>query len=310
VVTLNINKPMQSLQSITDLIRWGASRFSEAELCFGHGTDNAIDEAAALVLFALHLPPDLSDFWFSARLTDEERRTILALMQRRVEERIPLPYLTGEAWFAGLRFHVNQDVLIPRSPIAEFIETGFAPWIESSRISHLLDLCCGSGCIGLAAAIHLAECSVDLVDVSAAALKVAQQNLQEHGLEARVNLIRSDLFNSVQGRRYDVIVSNPPYVSRDELSRLPREYSYEPALALQAEEDGLAIVARIIRDAHAYLNPGGILIVEVGNNTARLMERYPEIEFIWLEFERGGEGVFMCTAEELGKFAGSFNSGS
>ena len=297
---------MQSLQTITDFIRWGASRFNEAGLFFGHGTDNAMDEAAALVLHTLHLPPDLPGVWFGARLTEEERSTVLTQLQRRIAERIPVPYLTGEAWFAGLRFKVTADVLVPRSPLAELVENGFEPWIETTKIEHLLDLCCGSGCIGIAAAVYLPDCEVDLSDISEAALQVARDNVQEHGLEDRVRLLRSDLFADIGDRRYDVIVSNPPYVSSAEMLRLPREYRYEPALALEAEEDGLAVVARILRQAQDYLTPWGILAIEVGRSARALMERYPDVPFLWLDFERGGEGVFLFTAEELKQFAALF----
>jgi ribosomal protein L3 glutamine methyltransferase len=297
---------MQSLRSITDFIRWGASRFNEAGLFFGHGTDNALDEAAALVLHTLHLPPDLPAVWFSARLTEQERSTVFTQLQRRIDDRLPLAYLTGEAWFAGLRFKVNPDVLIPRSPLAELVENGFEPWIESGKIEHLLDLCCGSGCIGIAAAAYLPDCEVDLADISEPALRVASDNVQEHGLENRVHVIGSDLFEAITDRRYDVIVSNPPYVSRAELAQLPREYGHEPVMALEAGEDGLAVVAGILRQARDYLTPWGILVIEVGRSAQALMERYPDIPFIWLDFERGGEGVFLFTAEELERFAALF----
>lgn len=297
---------MKSLQSIADFIRWGTSRFNEAGLYFGHGTDNALDEAVALTLFALHLPPDLSSIWFNSRLTEQERTQILTLMRRRIDERIPLPYLTGESWFAGLRFKVNSDVLIPRSPLAELVENGFEPWIESGKINHLLDLCCGSGCIGIAAAAYLPACEVDLIDISEPALKVAEENVAEHGFDGRVKIIRSDLFSSLQGKIYDVIVSNPPYVSSKELSQLPKEYTYEPMLALEAEEDGLAVVARILKQAREYLTPWGILVLEVGRSAEALTSRYPDIPFLWLDFERGGEGVFLFTTEELHRFAERF----
>jgi len=297
---------MESLQSISDFIRWGASRFSEAGLFFGHGTDNALDEAAALVLHTLHLPPDLPAVWFNTSLTKEERLTVLTQLQRRIVNRVPVPYLTGEAWFAGLRFKVNPDVLIPRSPLAELVEKGFEPWIESAKIGHLLDLCCGSGCIGIAAAAFLPDCEVDLSDISEPALQVARENVEEHGLVNRVNVIRSDLFSAVAGKRYDVIVSNPPYVSSIEMAQLPREYGYEPVLALEAGEDGLAVVVRILRQARDYLTPRGILVIEVGRSAQTLMARYPDIPFLWLDFERGGEGIFLFTSEELKQFDALF----
>ena len=294
---------MQSLSTISDFIRWGASRFHEAGLFFGHGTDNALDEAAALVLHALHMPPDLHASWFQSRLTGEERERVIALIQRRIDERLPLPYLTGEAWFAGLRFLVDTQVLIPRSPIAELIEQGFAPWLAADRIERVLDLCTGSGCIGIATAVYLPESEVDLVDISTAALAVCEKNIQLYDLSDRVKAIESDLFASLPPARYDLIVSNPPYVGASEMSDLPREYHHEPVLALQAEEAGLAIVKRILRDAPRYLAPDGVLIIEVGNSAHLLQETYPEIPFIWLDFANGGDGVFLLRAEDLAQYA-------
>jgi ribosomal protein L3 glutamine methyltransferase len=290
---------VQSLLSITDYIRWATSRFSESRLFFGHGTDNALDEAAALVLGALHLPPDLPPVWFSSRLTADERETVLTLIQRRINERKPLPYLLGEAWFAAMRFHVNEHVLIPRSPIAELIETGFSPWLESSSAPQILDLCCGSGCIGIAAAAYLPDSQVDLVDISADALAVAKRNVAEYDLQERVTIYQSDLFEALPARSYDLIVSNPPYVGAVEMGALPEEYRHEPALALQANEDGLEIVHRILKQAKRYLSPRGVLIVEVGNSARLLMQNSPQTPFTWLEFERGGDGVFLLTAADL-----------
>jgi ribosomal protein L3 glutamine methyltransferase len=290
---------VQTLISIADFIRWGASRFSEAKLFFGHGTDNALDEAAALVLGALHLPPDLPVSWFSSRLTADEREKVLGLIQRRIDERVPLPYLLGEAWFAGMRFHVNDQVLIPRSPIAELIEAGFAPWLEPSPTPQILDLCCGSGCIGIAAAAYLPDSRVDLVDISADVLQVAKQNIAEYDLQERVTIYQSDLFETLPAKRYDLIVSNPPYVGAAEMGELPDEYRHEPVLALQANENGLEIVQRILKQARRYLSPRGILIVEVGNSARLLAQHYPGIPFVWLDFERGGEGVFLLSAADL-----------
>ncbi|MES9925424.1 MAG: 50S ribosomal protein L3 N(5)-glutamine methyltransferase [Candidatus Thiodiazotropha endolucinida] len=290
---------MQTLISIADFIRWGASRFSEANLFFGHGTDNALDEAAALVLGALHQPPDLPASWFGCRLTGDERERVLGLIQRRIDERVPLPYLLGEAWFAGMRFHINEQVLIPRSPIAELIEKGFSPWLGPSAEPRILDLCCGSGCIGIAAAAYLPESHVDLADISAGALAVARQNIAEYGLQERVTLHQSDLFEKLPDKQYDLIVSNPPYVGAAEMEGLPDEYRHEPVLALQANENGLEIVQRILKQAKRHLSPRGIMIVEVGNSAQLLMDSYPEIPFVWLDFERGGEGVFLLSAADL-----------
>lgn len=296
---------LQSLSTISDFIRWGASRFNEAGLFFGHGTDNAIDEAAALVLYALHLPHDLHASWFQSRLTAEERDRVLGLIHRRIEKRFPLPYLTGEAWFAGLRFTVNSHVLIPRSPMAELIESGFSPWLDAEHVGRVLDLCCGGGCIGIATAVYLPDSQVDLVDISTQALAVSEENIQEYDLSDRVHTIQSDLFKSLDSTRYDLIISNPPYVGAEEMAGLPQEYRHEPTLALHAEEDGLDIVKRILRDAPQYLAPDGILIVEVGNSASLLQDTYPNIPFVWLDFEKGGDGVFLLRAEDLAQYTAS-----
>lgn len=311
-----------SLHSIRDWVRYGASRFSEAGLYFGHGTDNALDEAWLLVLHALHLDHSLPESYLNCRITAAEASAIAALFERRIKERIPAAYLTGKAWFAGLEFGVNASVLVPRSPLAELVERGFAPWMEPEQISRVLDLCTGSGCIAIASAHYLPDAMVDGVDISPEALAVAQQNLKAHGMEERLNLLQGDLYEpltnplsqpSPRGRRgkgalrewqgigtgYDVIISNPPYVSSAEYASLPEEYRREPALGLEAEDEGLAIVIRILRDAHRYLRSGGILVVEVGNSAAALIERYPRVPFTWLAFERGGEGVFVLREEEL-----------
>lgn len=287
------------LMTIQDFVRWGASRFNAAGLHFGHGTNNAIDEAAHLVLSGLHLEPGLPAGFRDCRLTPAERVVISDLIERRVVERLPAAYLTGRAWFAGLAFAVNQHVLVPRSPIAELIEAGFEPWIDAENIGRVLDLCTGSGCIGIAAAIHLPDADVDLVDISPAALEVARLNVERHGVGDRVRVLESDLFASLAGSRYDVIVSNPPYVSRAEFDTLPAEYHNEPSLGLLGGEDGLDLVARILYEAARYLTDDGILIVEVGNSAPTLEQRLPEVPFTWLEFERGGEGVFLLTREQL-----------
>jgi ribosomal protein L3 glutamine methyltransferase len=290
------------LTTIQDFIRWGASRFNAAGLFFGHGTDNAIDEATNLVLFALHLPPDLPAMYRDCRLTDAERGAVAELLERRVVERKPAAYLTHRAWFAGLEFHVNEDVLVPRSPMAELVEAGFDPWVDPEQVRRVLDLCTGSGCIGIAAAVHLPDTQVDLADISEGALAVASLNVALHGLGERVRIIQSDLFAELQGERYDVIVSNPPYVSAAELAALPPEYHREPSLGLLAGETGLEVVLRILCEAPRHLEEGGILIVEVGSAALELEQRFPDLPFLWLEFERGGEGVFLINREQLLEF--------
>lgn len=298
--------PESELLTLRDWVRWGASRFNEAGLCFGHGTDNALDEALALVLHALHLDHQLPADYLDARVSRDEAAGILDLLRERVERRVPAAYLIGEARFAGLDFYVDENVLIPRSPIAELIEQGFSPWLDSEHVSSVLDLCCGSGCIGIACAYAFPDALVDLGDISPAALEVAARNIERHHLEGRVRALRADVYDGLDGERYDLIVSNPPYVSLAEMARLPEEYRHEPELALEAGEDGMDIVARILAQGADYLRPGGIMVVEVGASAELLMARYPGIPFLWIDFERGGDGVFLLTAEQLEEFRDSF----
>jgi ribosomal protein L3 glutamine methyltransferase len=288
------------LHTIRDLIRWGASRMNEAGLHFGHGTDNAIDEAAALVLHALHLPPDVHVEYFQSSVTPAEKQAALGLLERRITERKPAAYLTHRAWFMSLPFYVDERVLVPRSPLAELIDRHFAPWLPDSRkVEHILDLGAGSGCIGIACACAFPDARVDLVDVSAEALEVARRNVAEHGLEEQVEVIQSDLFSALKGRHYDLIVSNPPYVGLEELDTLPAEYHHEPRLGLAAGEEGLDVVVEILRQAADHLKRDGLLIVEVGNAQYALCEAFPEVPFTWLEFERGGHGVFLLNAAQV-----------
>jgi protein-(glutamine-N5) methyltransferase, ribosomal protein L3-specific len=289
---------LSGLRTVRDFIRWGASRFAEAGLVFGHGTDNALDEAAALVLHALHLPPDLPAAWFGAALTRDEREAVAALLRRRIEERLPAAYLTGEAWFAGIPFQVDPRVLIPRSPIAELIEHGFEPWAAGIEVRRILDLGTGSGCIGIACALAFPGAEVDLADVSAEALEVARANVARHGLEDRVRAVRSDGFEALDGT-YDLIVSNPPYVSAAQMRALPPEHRHEPALALAAGPEGLDFALRILREAPARLRDPGLLVVEVGEAADALQARLPELPLIWPEFARGGDGVFVIDSAQL-----------
>lgn len=298
----------ESLLTIRDFIRWGASRFNEAGLFFGHGTDNSLDEAVALVLHTLHLGTDLPPLYLDARLTQDEREEVTSLIQRRIDERLPAAYLTHEAWFAGLPFYVDERVLVPRSPIAELLEAHFQPWIAEENLHRVLDLCTGSGCIGIAAAIHSPWLEVDLVDISQDALQVAEKNIEKHQLADQVNAIHSDLFSALQGERYDIIVSNPPYVNVTEMNGLADEYQAEPRLGLVADDHGLQIVNKILSEAAQHLNPHGVLIVEVGSSAETVLERYPNVPFVWLDFERGGDGVFLLTLEQLTEFSDQFNS--
>lgn len=287
------------LISLRDYIRWGASQFNAAGLFFGHGTDNAWDEAAQLVLHALHLPVQESNpHWFDARLTTAERRAVLELLERRVRERVPAAYLTGEAWFSGLRFYVDERVLVPRSPIAELIEQGFEPWLQHSP-AKILDLCTGSGCIGIACAYAFPDADVDLSDISPDALAVAERNIEEHQLRDRVRAVQSDLFASLEGQIYDLIVSNPPYVDREDLAAMPAEYHAEPALGLASGDDGLDFTRRLLVEASQHLTAKGLLVVEVGNSQPALERAFPELPFTWLEFAQGGQGVFVISAVDL-----------
>jgi ribosomal protein L3 glutamine methyltransferase len=294
---------IEQLHTIADFVRWGASLFSEAGLCFGHGTDNAMDEASYLVLHALHLPAHLPDYQRMARLTEREKEAVVDLLLRRVQQRRPAPYLTHEAWFAGLKFYVDERVLVPRSPLAEIIDQRFAPWLECEP-DRVLDLCTGSGCIAIACAYAFRDAEVDAADISLDALEVAMINIQAHELKGHVHAVHSDLFAALEGRCYDLIVSNPPYVATAEMERLPVEYRHEPAHALEAGDDGLDYVVRILRRAAAHLTEGGLLVVEVGGSAQALQRRLPHLPFVWLEFQRGGDGVFLLTAQQLAEYGG------
>ena len=297
------------LRSLRDWVRWGASRFNEAGLFFGHGTDNALDEALALVLHALHLRHDIPADYLDARITAAESAAVAELFAQRLDRRIPAAYQIGEARFAGLDFYVDENVLIPRSPIAELIEEGFAPWLDPDQVSSVLDLCCGSGCIGIACAYAFPLALVDLADISPAALDVATRNIERHDLEGRVRALRADVYDGLDGERYDLIVSNPPYVSSAEMQGLPDEYRHEPELGLEAGDDGMDVVARILAGGAEYLSPGGIMVVEVGFSADLLIGRYPDVPFLWLDFQRGGDGVFLLTAEQLDDYRDVFEEG-
>ena len=286
------------LSTIIDFIRFGASRFNAAGLSFGHSYDNALDEATQLVLHALHLPHDMSPVYGQAKLVADEKERVLALFQRRIEERSPACYLTGEAWFAGLSFKSDQRALVPRSPIAELIEAGFEPWLGGRPVERVLDLCTGSGCIAIATAHYHPDWQVDAVDLSPDALALARENVER--LETgNVRLLQSDLFRNLQGERYDLIVSNPPYVTHAETDALPKEYSHEPELGLRAGDDGLDLALEILRDAPAHLSEQGLLICEVGDSERHLIKLLPELPFVWVEFKVGQMGIFVLEREDL-----------
>lgn len=303
----DIGQLPEELSTLRDVIRWAATQFSRANLYYGHGTDNALDESTRLVLQTLAIPAGREQLLLDARLTGEEKYQLHGLIRRRIEERIPLPYLTGVAWFAGLAFQVNEHVLIPRSPIAELIEQGFEPWLAGLQPHKILDLCTGGGCIGIACAHYFEEAEIDLADLSSDALSVAQQNVQQYELNDRVQCLQSDLFEGLQGKHYDLIVSNPPYVDREDVESMPAEFLHEPALALASGDDGLDITRRILREAADYLTEVGVLVVEVGNSGIALEQAFPGVAFTWLEFERGGHGVFVFTRLELEHHCAEFS---
>lgn len=286
------------LATIIDFIRYGASRFSAAGLSFGHSYDNALDEATQLVLHALHLPHDLGPAYGQARLVAEEKAAVLALFERRIAERIPACYLTGEAWFAGLSFKSDPRALVPRSPIAELIETGFEPWLAGRPVERALDLCTGSGCIAIATAHYNPDWQVDAVDISDDALALARENVER--LETpNVRLIRSDLFRGLAGEVYDLILTNPPYVTHAETDALPPEYAHEPELGLRAGDDGLDLALEILRDAPQHLSEHGLLICEVGESERHLVKLLPELPFAWVEFKVGQMGIFAIDRADI-----------
>ncbi len=288
------------LESLRDLLRFAVSRFEEAGLFFGHGSDNAWDEAVYLVLHTLHLPIDNLTPFIDARLTSNERAAVLAVIERRIKARLPAAYLTHEAWLGDFRFYVDERVIVPRSHIAELLREQLNPWVSDPwAIGRVLDLCTGSGCLAILAAHAFPEAVVDAVDISSDALAVAQRNVADYGLEDRLNLIESDAFAGIAGRKYDVIISNPPYVNAESMDALPHEYRQEPELALASGEDGLDFTRIILSRAAEHLNPGGVLVVEIGHNRDALEAAFPDTPFTWLDTEAGDRYVFMLRREEL-----------
>jgi ribosomal protein L3 glutamine methyltransferase len=289
-----------TLLTVRDLMRYAVTRFNSAHLFFGHGSDNAWDEAAYLIAHTLALPLDRLEACFDARLLEKERQAVLKIIDTRVERRLPAAYLTQEAWLTGHRFYVDERVIVPRSFIAELLEEQLAPWVDDAEgVSSALDLCTGSGCLAILTALTFPNAHVDAVDISPAALEVATRNVADYQLGERVELVESDLYAGLAGRRYDLIISNPPYVNAVSMQTLPAEYRAEPTLALAGGDDGLDLVHVIINRARQHLNPGGVLIVEIGHNRAELEEAYPELPFVWLETASGNEFVFLLNAEDL-----------
>lgn len=292
------DEAVKELITIQDMIRWAISRFNDSGVFYGHGTDNAWDEAVQLILPTLHLPLDIDPQIRHARLTTSERKKLVELIIRRVNERIPAAYLTNKAWFAGLEFYVDERVLVPRSPFAELIMNGFQPWLlqEPTRI---LDMCTGSGCIAIAMSYAFPDAEIDAADIEAGAIEVAERNIQDHGLENLVTPIQSNLFSNLQGQRYDMIVSNPPYVDQEDIDNLPDEFKHEPEIGLQSGFDGLELTRKMLAQAPDMLNDGGLLFVEIGNSMIHMQEQYPDVPFTWLEMENGGHGVFVISKEQL-----------
>jgi ribosomal protein L3 glutamine methyltransferase len=288
------------LHTVGDYLRFATSEFNQAELFFGHGTNNAWHEAITLVMFSLNLPEELSEQVFTCRITSAEKVDVLAIIERRIVEQLPAAYLTNHAQFVGLPFYVDERVLVPRSPIGELIEQYFSPtFSQENAPKRILDLCTGSGCIAIACAVAFPEAEVDALDLSIDALNVAQINIENHGLTEQVIPIQSDVFSGVEGLSYDLIVTNPPYVDQEDVDALPQEYLHEPEMGLGSGYDGLDIVREILAQASNHLNDDGVLICEVGNSQIHVENVYPQVPFTWLTFEHGGHGVFMLTKAEL-----------
>ena len=292
------DKPVMS-STVGQALDYAHHRLAGSGAYYGHGTDNPWDEAAQLVLSVAGLPVDADDAVLPHLFDVSAMERLDTLLHRRIEDRIPLPYLTGTAYFAGLSFRCDPRAIIPRSPLAELIQNAFQPWYAGPEPRRLLDLCSGGGCIGIASALYHPQLSVDLAELDTDAIALSVENIEMHGLQSRVTAVQSDLFGSVRGRRYDLILSNPPYVDTNDLATMPSEYHHEPSLALGSGEDGLDLTRQILARAEKFLEPQGLLVVEVGNSWEALEEQYPQLAFTWLEFERGGHGVFALTATEL-----------
>ena len=290
----------EELFTVRDWLRFTVSRFEEAGIFFGHGTDNAYDEAVWLIMRALHLPLDTLDNSLDAAITENERKHLEHLIERRITERVPTAYLLREAWLRGYKFYVDERVIVPRSFIAELLDDGLSPWIEYPElVGRVADICTGSGCLGILLADAFPDAEVDVVDISADAIAVCNINIANYGLQERVHAVRSDMFKGLQGRTYDLIISNPPYVDAPSMAQLPQEYRTEPQIALGSGEAGLDHTHTLLREAANHLNDGGILVVEIGHNRDALLDAYPQLPFTWLEVESGDQFVFLLTKEQL-----------
>jgi len=298
----DFSKEAEELITILDFLRFSLSSAIQENLHYGHGTDNAWDDMSSLILRSLFLPYDLEPNLLNARLTSTEKKHLGQQLDKRINQRIPVPYLIKEAYFCDLLFYVDERVLIPRSPIAELIREQFSPWVEADKVSYVLDLCTGSGCIAIACCDAFPDANVHAVDISSEALSVAAINCQRFELADQLTLIESDCFKQVPQIKYDIIVSNPPYVSKEEMQTLPDEFRHEPVLALETNQNGLAIVKEILNNARNYLSEEGILVIEVGNSEEALCEAYPDVPFTWLDFEAGGQGVFLLTKQQVDEY--------
>jgi ribosomal protein L3 glutamine methyltransferase len=297
---MNFNQVDQELFTIRDWLRFTVSRFEESGIFYGHGTDNAYDEAVWLVMSALHLPHDTLINFLDASLTEQERRHVAHLIERRVTERIPTAYLLREGWLRGYKFYVDERVIVPRSHIAELLEEQLSPWIENPEmVQSAADICTGSGCLGILLAHAFPNAAVDVVDISPDAINVANINIANYGLKEQANAVQSDMFSALKGKTYDLIISNPPYVDAPSMAALPQEYRNEPQLALGSGVAGLDHTHTLLREAPKHLNKGGLLVVEIGHNRDALLEAYPDLPFTWLEVEAGNEFVFLLTKEQL-----------
>ena len=295
---------IENLTTLLDFMRWGASQFVEADLSYSHGLSSPLDESVYLVLRTLRLPADTPEIYWQSKLTISEKEYIVTIFKKRIEEKMPAAYIMNEGWFAGLQFYVDERVLIPRSPIAELVESQFIPWINPDEVESILDLCTGCGCIGIACAYAFPQASIDLSDLSEDALVVANRNIVQHDASNRITTHQSDLFDyllkdGAQSKQYDIIVSNPPYVDVEDMTGLADEFKHEPELALSSGNDGLSFTKRLLKEAANFLTDQGVLVVEVGNSQYELVEMYPEVPFQWVDFERGGDGVFVLTKQDL-----------
>ena len=290
----------EELFTIRDWLRFSVSRFEESEIFFGHGTDNAYDEAVWLIMSALHLPHDTLHNFLDARITESERKQLSHLIERRISERIPTAYLLREAWLQGFKFYVDERVIVPRSFIAELLEDGLQAWIEYPELIHsAADICTGSGCLGVLLANAFPDAAIDVVDISKDAIAVSNINIANYGLQERVQAIESDMFSALKGKKYDLIISNPPYVDAPSMATLPREYQIEPQLALGSGAAGLDHTHTILREAAKHLNDNGILVVEIGHNRDALIDAYPNLPFTWLDTTSGDEFVFLLSKQQL-----------